>query len=132
MPAIAATPILSRLKTVGLWVLKIALAALFVLTAWAKLYGVPPMVETFEKVGLGQWFRYFTGVLELLGAALLLWPATAAFGALLLTVVCIGAFFAQLFILHEDAIHAIVLAAILAAIVWTYRDQLRALVGPEP
>lgn len=30
------------------------------------------------------------------------------------------------------AIHAIVLAAILAAIVWTYRDQLRALVGPEP
>lgn len=123
---------LSRLKTVGLWVLKIALAALFVLTAWAKLYGVPPMVEIFEKVGLGQWFRYFTGVLELLGAALLLWPGTAAFGALLLTVGCIGAFFAQLFILHEDAIHAIALAPILAAIVWTYRDQLRALVGPEP
>jgi uncharacterized membrane protein YphA (DoxX/SURF4 family) len=117
---------LSRLKTVGLWVLKIALAALFVLTAGAKLDGVPPMVEIFEKVKLGQWFRYFTGVLELLGAALLLWPGTAAFGALLLTVVCIGAFFAQLFI------HAIVLAAVLAAIVWTYRDQLRALVGPEP
>jgi uncharacterized membrane protein YphA (DoxX/SURF4 family) len=61
MPAIAATSMLSRLKTVGLWVLKIALAALFALTAWAKLYGVPPMVEIFEKVGLGQWFRYFTG-----------------------------------------------------------------------
>jgi hypothetical protein len=63
---------------------------------------------------------------------LLLWPGTATFGALLLTVVCMGAFFAQLFILHEDAIHAIVLVAILAAIVWTYRDQLSALVGPEP
>src|SRR5262245_38335476 len=93
MPAIAATSMLSRLKTVGLWVLKIALAALSVLTTWAKLYGVPPMVEIFEKVKLGQWFRYFTRVLELLGAALLLWPGTAAFGALLLTVVCIGAFF---------------------------------------
>ena len=45
---------LSRLKTVGLWVLMIALAALFVLTAWDKLYGVPPMVEIFEKVGLGR------------------------------------------------------------------------------
>ena len=33
MPAIAATSMLSRLKTVGLWVLMIALAALFVLTA---------------------------------------------------------------------------------------------------
>jgi putative oxidoreductase len=130
MPATAATTIVSGLKTVGLWALKIAFAALFVLTGWAKLYGVPPMIEIFEKVGLGQWFRYFTGVLELLGAALLLWPGTTAFGALLLTVVCIGAFFAQLFILHEDVIHAIVLGAILAAIVWTYRDQLRAL--PEP
>src|SRR6516165_4794512 len=77
MPAIAAISMLSRLKTVGLWVSMIALAALFVLTVWDKLYGVPPMV--FEKVGLGQWFRYFTGVLELLGAALLLWPGTAAF-----------------------------------------------------
>jgi putative oxidoreductase len=132
MPAIAATSFLSRLKSVGLWVLKIALAALFVLTAWAKLYGVPPMIEIFDKVGFGQWFRYFTGVLELLGAALLLWPGTTAFGALLLTVVCIGAFFAQLFILHEDMIHAIVLAFILAVLVWTYRDQLHVLVGPEP
>jgi putative oxidoreductase len=49
-----------------------------------------------------------------------------SFGALLLTAVCIGAFFAQLFVLHEDVIHAIVMAAILAAIAWTYRDQLRA------
>jgi uncharacterized membrane protein YphA (DoxX/SURF4 family) len=93
MPAIAASPTLSRFKTVGLWVLKIALVALFVMAGGAKLYGVPAMIETFDKVGLGQWFRYFTGALELLGAALLLWPRTAAFGALLLTIICIGAFF---------------------------------------
>lgn len=132
MPAIAATSMLSRLKTVGVWVLKIALAALFVLTAWAKLYGVPPMVEIFEKVGLGQWFRYFTGVLELLGAPLLLWPGTAAFGALLLTVVCIGAFLRNSSSSMRMRSTPFALAAILAAIVWTYRDQLRALVGPEP
>jgi putative oxidoreductase len=111
---------------VGLWVLKIVLAMLFVMAGGAKLYGVPAMVETFERVGLGQWFRYLTGALELVGAALLLWPGTTAFGALLLTAVCIGAFFAQLFVLHEDVIHAIVMAVILAAIAWTYRDQLRA------
>jgi putative oxidoreductase len=126
MPAIAASPTLSRFKTVGLWVLKIALVALFVMAGGAKLYGVPAMIETFDKVGLGQWFRYFTGALELLGAALLLWPRTAAFGALLLTIICIGAFFAQLLVLHEDVIHAIVMAVILAAIAWTYRDQLGA------
>jgi hypothetical protein len=48
MPAIAATSMVSRLKTVGLWVLKIALAALFVLTAWAKLY-VGPEPISFTK-----------------------------------------------------------------------------------
>jgi putative oxidoreductase len=126
MTTIAASPTLSRFKTVGFWVLKIVLAALFVMAGGAKLYGVPAMVETFEHVGLGQWFRYFTGALELFGAALLLWPGTTAFGALVLTVICIGAFFAQLLVLHEDVIHAIVMAVILAAIAWTYRDQLGA------
>jgi hypothetical protein len=33
---------------------------------------------------------------------------------------------AQLLVLHEDVIHAIVMAVILAAIAWTYRDQLGA------
>jgi putative oxidoreductase len=28
------------------------------------LAGVPAMVELFDRVGLGQWFRYFTGLLE--------------------------------------------------------------------
>jgi putative oxidoreductase len=111
---------------VGLWVLKNALAALFVMAGGAKLYGVPAMIETFDKVGLGQWLRYFTGALELVGAALLPWPGTAAFGALLLTIICIGAFFAQLLVLHKDIIHAIIMAVIIGAIAWTYRDQLRA------
>jgi hypothetical protein len=39
--------------------------------------------------------------------------------------VSVGAFLAQLFVLHEDVIHASVLAMILGAIVWTHRHQLR-------
>jgi hypothetical protein len=78
----------------------------------------------FERVGFGQWLRYFTAVLELGGAALLLWPPTTALGALLLTIVSVGAFLAQLLVLHEDIIHTIVLAIILATIVWMHRDQL--------
>ena len=30
------------------------------------------MVEMFDKIGLGQWFRYLTGGLEVTGAILLL------------------------------------------------------------
>ncbi len=125
MSALAGHPSAARLKTIGFWVLKLVLAALFLFAGGAKLAGLPAMVETFEHVGLGQWFRYFTGSLEVSGAALLLWPGTTALGALILMIVSIGAAFAQLLVLHEDVVHAIVLAVPLAAIAWTQRDQLR-------
>jgi uncharacterized membrane protein YphA (DoxX/SURF4 family) len=114
-----------RLKTIGFWLLKIVLAALFLVTAGAKLVGLPAVIDVFERVGFGQWFRYFTALLELAGAALLLLPATTALGALLLTLVSVGAFLAQLLVLHEDVIHTIVMAGILGAIVWMHRSQLR-------
>lgn len=110
---------------IGFWLLKILLAALFLLAGGAKLAGLPAMVDVFDRVGFGQSFRYVTALLELGGAALLLWPSTTAFGALLLTIVSVGAFLAQLLVLHEDFIHAIVLAVILGAIAWMHRDQLR-------
>jgi uncharacterized membrane protein YphA (DoxX/SURF4 family) len=114
-----------RLKMIGFWLLKILFAALFLFTGAAKLAGVPATVDVFDRVGLGQWLRYFTALLELGGAALLLWPSTTALGALLLTTVSVGAFLAQLLVLHEDVIHAIVMAVILGAIAWAHRDQLR-------
>jgi putative oxidoreductase len=114
----------ARLKTIGWWLGKLLLAALFLFAGGAKLAGLPAMVDEFERVGLGQWFRYFTAVLELSGAALLLWPSTTAFGALVLGVVSMGAFLAQLLVLHEDVIHAIVLVVVLGAILWMHRSQL--------
>jgi uncharacterized membrane protein YphA (DoxX/SURF4 family) len=84
------------------------------------------MVAEFDAVGLGQWFRYFTGALEITGAILLLTPRTTGFGALLLAAICVGAFFAQLFALHGDVIHTIVMAVILLAIAWTQRHQILA------
>jgi putative oxidoreductase len=64
MSAIAAHFSVARLKTIGFWALKLVLAALFLFTGGAKLAGLPAMVEVFERVGLGQWFRYLTGILE--------------------------------------------------------------------
>jgi DoxX-like family len=73
MSAIAVHFSVARLKTIGFWALKLVLAALFLFTGGAKLAGLPAMVEVFERVGFGQWFRYLTGILEVGGAALLLW-----------------------------------------------------------
>ena len=124
MPANTARISVARVKTLGFWLLKILLAALFLFAGGAKLAGLPAMVEVFERVGFGQWFRYVTGLLEVGGAALLLWPTTTALGALVLTIVSIGAMAAQILVLHEDVIHAIVMAIVLGAIAWAHRDQL--------
>ncbi len=34
------------------------------------------MVAEFNRVGLGQWFRYFTAFVEIAGGILLLWPGS--------------------------------------------------------
>jgi len=56
----------------------------------------------FDTVGVGQWFRYATGLCELGGAILVLMPRTRFVGATLLACVMIGAITAHLAILHTS------------------------------
>jgi len=119
-----ARPAFGRASSIALWVVRIAFALLFLAAGSAKLIGAPMMVHEFGIVGLGQWFRYFTGATEIVGAVLLVWPATVAFGAGLLTCVSLGAFAAQALILKGDVVHTIVFAVILGAIAFLYRGQI--------
>ena len=67
----------SRAKNVALWALQIETAAAFLMAGFGTLSGYPMMVETFEKIGIGQWFRYVTGAIEVASAVLLLIPSLA-------------------------------------------------------
>jgi len=128
--ALMAPPI-RRSVTIALWVAKALLAAIFLWAGGAKLIGQPKMVHEFDLLGYGQGFRLLTGTLEVLATALLLLPRTAFYGAVILGAVCLGALVAQLTILHNDAIHAIVMAALLAILAWHARpDWLRAPAKP--
>jgi putative oxidoreductase len=88
-----------KAKSAGLWFLQAASAAMFVMAGVAKLTGAESMVHVFTAVGLGQWLRYFTGVLEVAGAVALLVPAFAGVGALWLTAVMVGAVIAHVAVL---------------------------------
>lgn len=114
----------SRSATVGLWVLRIILGTAFVLAALMKLAGRQAMIDEFDVVGLGQWFRYFTGILELIGGIAVLVPAVSAFAAILLLVVDLGALVAQVTVLHIDWIHTVVIAALLAVLIHIQRAAL--------
>ncbi|PWT81235.1 MAG: DoxX family protein, partial [Blastocatellia bacterium] len=62
----------SRPVTIILWVLQIAVAAMFLIAGGSKLAGAAPMVDMYNAIGVGQWFRYVTGTIEVGSAILLL------------------------------------------------------------
>jgi putative oxidoreductase len=125
--SLAATSTPPRWTSISLWVVRGLLALAFVGAGGAKLYGVPMMVQEFEHIGLGQWFRYLTGALEVLGALLILTPSLAAFGALLLIGIMIGATIAHLFVIGGTAVPALVLLALSAIVAYVKRGQLASL-----
>jgi putative oxidoreductase len=91
--------------------------ALFVSGA-LKLAGVPMMVQLFREVGLGQWLRYVTGALEVIGGAALLIPAWSGAGALLLTCVMSGAVLAHLLRIGGNIRPSLLLLVLVAAVAW--------------
>ncbi|ARN82792.1 DoxX family protein [Methylocystis bryophila] len=103
------------------WGLRLVAAAAFLAAGGAKLAGVPMMVESFDHIGIGQWFRLVTGLIEVVGAIGLFFTATAAFSGLLLAVTMFFAALVHLFVIGGSPIPAVVLLAITASIAWLHR-----------
>lgn len=112
----------TRMATAFVWTLQVASAAMFLFAGGLKLAGVPLMVQEFGIIGLGQWFRYFTGGLEVISAVLLLVPSLAFFGALALAATMVGAILAHLFIIGGSPAVPIVLLASTTSIAWARRN----------
>ena len=106
------------LQTIAGWILCLLLAAMFVMAGLGKVIGRPGMVLEFEHVGLGQWFRYVTGVLELAGAIGLLIPRFSRFAAGMLAVIMVGAIIAHLTVLGSPATLPAALLALLLLTAW--------------
>jgi len=122
-----ATP--DKALNLALWTLQVLVALTFAAAGSGKLVGSAQMVALFDAVGLGQWFRYVTGLLEVLGALLLIVPRKTAFGAVLLACVMAGAVVAHLTVLHTAPTAPLVLFAFTALIAWGRRSQLAGLLG---
>lgn len=120
---------MAKAKVVGLWLVQIALAVFFIKAGVTKLLGLEMSVQGFDVIGFGQWFRYFTGGIEAGAGVLLLIPATAGLGALLLVFTMIGAVLTHLFILGGSFAMALLFLAVSAFIVVVRRREILKLVG---
>lgn len=80
-------------------VLQGLLGLAFLMSGFGKVAGSKMHVESFKLLGLPQWFRVVTGLVEVVGAAALIvgiWQASwAAAGGLLLGVTMVGAIMAH-------------------------------------
>jgi len=124
---VLATP--GKALNIVLWTLQVLVALAFVAAGSGKLLGSADMIALFDAVGIGQWFRYVTGLLEVVGGVLLVLPGKTAFGAVLLACVMAGAVVAHLTVLHTAATVPLVLFALTVLIAWGRRSQLTGLLG---
>ena len=118
---------LSRARNAALWTLQVVTAAAFVMAGFGKLSGQPMMVETFDKIGIGQWFRYVTGGIEIASAIILLIPSLTAVGAALLFCTMTGALLTHLTLIGGSPVPALVLLCFATIILSGRFGSLRAL-----
>src|ERR1700686_2939390 len=88
-----------------------ALAVTFLMAGGSKLAGVPVMVSLFDQVGVGQWFRYVTGIIELTAGIALLIPSAGIFGAMLLIPTMLGAIVINVFVVPASPVPPLVLCS---------------------
>jgi putative oxidoreductase len=87
--------------------IELVLAGVFLVVGGAKLIGRPDMVALFRDIGVGQWFRYVTGTIEVTGAALLVIPILSGASAIVLGGVMFVATLIELFVLHRPPVAAL-------------------------
>ena len=116
---------LSKELNIACWVLQGLAAFAFLAAGGSKLAGTPAMVDMFARLGAGQWFRYLTGTLEVIGAVSLLVPRARFYGAVLLAAVMVGAIVTHLAILGGNPTPTIVLLLITSTIAYLRRPLSR-------
>ena len=117
-----------KITNVVLWVLQIGAAGMFLMVGFLKLLANEQTLGMFEaSMGVGRWFLYLTGTLEIAGAFLLLIPRTSGLGALLLAGVMVGAIVTHLFIVGGSPLAAIILLIVTGVVAWGRRKRTMSL-----
>jgi hypothetical protein len=90
---------LSNIPFAMSWALQLIVAGILLQTLFFKFTGAAESVYIFSTLGAEPWGRIGSGVVELIAALLLLYPATATIGALLSLGVITGAIVSHLTVL---------------------------------
>jgi uncharacterized membrane protein YphA (DoxX/SURF4 family) len=124
-----------KVLTVVDWTLRLAVAAILFNQGIDKFGTRALWIRLFTAIGIGQWFRYATGAIEVAGAVLLLFPRATLVAVPVLVCTMVGAFLAQVFItgLGPQTVLVAMLVTSLLAIGWrraAASAALKSSIGP--
>ncbi len=105
------------------WLPRIGVGIVFILIGANKFASASQWVGIFDQIGFGQWFRYFTGVLQIGGGVMVLLPWTFVIGILILAATMLGAMGTWVFLLGSP-FNAVIPGAILAALLVVGGEEL--------
>jgi putative oxidoreductase len=97
---------------------ELALGMVFVVAGLVKLGGMAFMVELFASLGLGQWLRYVTALVELAGGVLLIAGRMEYLAALALAVIMVGATTASVLVFDRSPIPPALTLFALLVLAW--------------
>ena len=110
-----------KIMTWGAHILALAVAFMFAREGIQKLLGDAEALAPFTEFGWPMWFAYSIGVVEVVGAVLLIVPKTRIISALVLAAVMVGAAFTNIANGHPDYIWLnIVLFVALLLLAWQH------------
>jgi uncharacterized membrane protein YphA (DoxX/SURF4 family) len=112
-------------KQIVVRVCRVILGLFFAMDGVIKLTGISKTVQLFERIGWGQWFRYLTGWLVLVGGALILLRLRWTFFGAILCACTVGTgALLYAFNLHRDPTLPTVLTLLTVTLaVLTYSEQ---------
>ena len=117
------TALVKVAKIVGTWLPAILLILVFVPQGLAKFSDTSGWAAAFRLWGYPDWFRMLIGALELSAALLLLLGRTAAFGAIIIIAVMLGAWATHLIFEGGRHMTSEVVPLVLATIVLILRRR---------
>ena len=99
---------------------RVGVAAVFVFIGYTKFHDDPQgeWVRIFERIGIGQWFRYLTGIMQVAGGALMLFRRTLTVGAAMLAATMLGAAIVDIAVIGSPIFIVPLLLLFLVATVW--------------
>ncbi len=103
--------------------MKASVALVFSWIGISKLQTDSGWIPVFARIAFGQWFRYFTGAMQLVGAVLVVIPRLFVFGILVLSITMVGAMAAWLVLLGAP-FNALVPGIVLGGLLYVGGDDL--------